>query len=161
MAVVPLPHPDSTVPREERPVLADPGGGGPLRPIQLDMAGTFSLSEPTIDPQGASGQQLVAKGAGLRSSWAPKAPNTPQAPKAPKGNFCPLCTPALPLNPTLTLMPTPTLSLVLPLPLPLPLPLICALFHGTACGKWLNSRVAVPVLACKIKGPETRREGGE
>ena len=30
--------------------------------------------------------QLVVKGAGLRSLWAPKAPDAPQAPKAPEGN---------------------------------------------------------------------------
>ena len=40
MALVPLPHPDSTVPREERPVLAGPGGGGPLRPIRLKSVET-------------------------------------------------------------------------------------------------------------------------
>ena len=44
------------------------------------------------------------------------------APKAPEGKFCPLCTPALSLNPSLlTLTPTPTLSLVLILPLALAL----------------------------------------
>ena len=36
MAAVPLPHPDSTVPWEECPMLAGPGGGALLRPIQLD-----------------------------------------------------------------------------------------------------------------------------
>ena len=72
-------------------------------------------------PHGASGQHLVAKGAALRSPWAPKAPDAPWAPKPPKGKFCPLCTPTLSLNPTLTLTPTPTLSLTLTLPLPLPL----------------------------------------
>ena len=66
----------------------------------------------TPPPQGASGQQRVANGAGLTSPWAPKAP---------EGMFCPLCTPPPSLNPTLTLAPTPTLSLVLTLPLPLAL----------------------------------------
>ena len=54
---------------------------------------------------------------------APKAPDAPWAPKPPEGKFCPLCTPTLSFNPTLTLTPTPTLSLVLTLRLPLPLPL--------------------------------------
>ena len=68
-------------------------------------------------PQGASGQQLVAKGAALRSQWAPKAPDAPWAPKAPEGQFYPFCT--LSLNLTLTLTPTRTLSLILHLPLPI------------------------------------------
>ena len=70
-------------------------------------------------PKGASGQQLVAKGASLRSPWAPKLPDAPREAKAPEGDLCPRCTPTLCLNPTQTLTPTPTLSLVLTLPLPL------------------------------------------
>ena len=54
---------------------------------------------PTIPPPlGASGQQLVAKGATLRHPWAPKAP---------EGKFCPLCTPTLSLNPQPSPNPTP------------------------------------------------------
>ena len=94
-----------------------PGGGRGATPRVLGR------QLPLPPPRGASGQQLVAKGAALRSPWAPKAPDTPWPPKPPKGKFCPLCTPTLSLNPTLTLTPTPTLSLVLTLPLPLPLPL--------------------------------------
>ena len=48
-------------------------------------------------------------------------------PRVPEGKFCPLCTPTLSLNPSLTLAPTSTLSLVLTLPLPLPLPLTITL----------------------------------
>ena len=59
---------------------------------------------------------LVAKGQQLLAIHT-------AAPKAPKifffhspCPFCPLCTPTLSLNPTLTVMPTPTLSLLLILP---------------------------------------------
>ena len=55
----------------------------------------------------------------LRSPQAPKAPDAPRAQKAPEGNFCPLCTPTLSFNQSLTLKSTPTLRLVLILPLPL------------------------------------------
>ena len=64
-------------------------------------------------PLGAFGQQLVAKGAQLRSPWASKVPDAPRARKAPEDNFCLLRTPTLSLNLTLTLTATPTLSLVL------------------------------------------------
>ena len=57
-------------------------------------------------PSGASSQQLVVKGAGLRSPWAPKVP---------EGNCCPLCSPTLSLNPSQILTPTPAPSLVLAL----------------------------------------------
>ena len=75
---------------------------------QSQRHGTWTPSgaEPP-PPQGASGQQSVVKDAGLRRPIAPKAPDAPRAPKAPKGNFRPLCTPTLSLNPTLTLTPTP------------------------------------------------------
>ena len=65
--------------------------------------GCSSVGYPPPPPpsQGASDEQLVAKGAALRSQWAPKVPDAPWAPKAPEGNFCPFCT--LSLNPTLTL----------------------------------------------------------
>ena len=82
------------------------GPGGGVTPRDLGR----KLPPP---PLGASGQQLVPKGAALWSPWAPKAPNAPWAPKPPKGKFCPLCTPALSLNPTLTLTPTQALNLVL------------------------------------------------
>ena len=55
MAVVPLPHPDSTVPREERPVLAGPGGGGPLRPNRLDTH-TVNTSPPAFPLRDADGE---------------------------------------------------------------------------------------------------------
>ena len=87
-----------------------------------DSAGPRMPTNPP-PPLGASDQQLVAKGATLRSPWAPDAP---WAPKAPEG-FCPLCTPTLSLNPTLTLTPTPNLSLVPALHLPLALTLTRAL----------------------------------
>ena len=111
----------------------DPGGGGTQRVPgrQLPLPPPFWA---------ASGQQLVAKGAALRSPRAPKAPDAPWAPKPPKGKFCPLCTPALSLNPTLTLTHTPTLSLLLtlhltlPLPLPLPLALIKTEYWDRAGG---------------------------
>ena len=64
---------------------------------------------PPSPPPGASGHQLVVKGAGLRSPWAQKLPDAPWAPRTPEGKFCPLCTPTLSVNPTLTLTPTPTL----------------------------------------------------
>ena len=67
-----------------------------------DSAGSRTPTPPP-PPQGASSQQLVAKGAALRSQWAPKAPDAPWAPKAPEAKFCPFCT--LSLNPTLTLTP--------------------------------------------------------
>ena len=53
-----------------------------------------------------------------------------------KGKFCPLCTPTLCLNPTLTLTPTPTLSLLLTLhpSQPLPLPLIKTEYWDRAGG---------------------------
>ena len=38
-----------------------------------DSAGLWTPTTPP-PPQGASGQQLVAKGTGLKSLWAPKAP---------------------------------------------------------------------------------------
>ena len=56
-------------------------------------------------PQGASGQQLVAKVARLKIPWAPKAFDAPRAQKAPEGKICPLCTRTLSPNPTLTLTP--------------------------------------------------------
>ena len=37
---------------------------------------------PPPPPQGASSQQLVVKGTGLRSRWVPQVPNCPQAPKS-------------------------------------------------------------------------------
>ena len=89
---------------------------------------------PPPPPLGASGQQLVAKGAALRSPWAPKASDALLAPKAPEGEFCP---PTLSLNPTLTLTPTPTLGLVLTLHLhlhlhlPLPLTLTLTLSNSS------------------------------
>ena len=86
------------------------------------MHGSYSAAPrtpTTPPPPGASGQQLVVKGAGLRSPWAPKAPHAPRAPKLPEGNFGSLCSPTLSLNPTLTLTPTRALRLVLTLPLPL------------------------------------------
>ena len=55
------------------------GGGG-------DSAGPKDANYPS-PPPGASGQQLVAKGAALSSPWAPKVPDTPWAPKPPKGKF--------------------------------------------------------------------------
>ena len=64
---------------------------------------------------------MVVKGAALKSPWAPW--DAPWAAKPPEGKICPLCTPALCLNPPLTLTPTRTVILVLTLPLPLPLPL--------------------------------------
>ena len=43
--MVPLPHPESTVPQEERPVVAGPGGGGPApaHPTRQPMGRRFSL----------------------------------------------------------------------------------------------------------------------
>ena len=80
------------------------GGGGTPRVQGRQL--------PPPPPQGASGQQLIVKGTGLRSPWALKAPEAPRTPKAPEGNFCALCTPPLSSNPTLTLTPTLALSLV-------------------------------------------------
>ena len=76
-----------------------------------DSMGPRMPTPPPPRPQGASGQQLVAKGAALTSPWVLKALDTPWAPKAPKGNFCPLCTQTLSLNPTQSQF------LTLPLPL--------------------------------------------
>ena len=91
--------------------------GGP------DSTHPRTRTTPPPPPKGASGQQLIAKGAGLRSPWAPKVPDAPRAPKAPEGNTYSLTyslyTPTLSLNPTLTLTPTPPQGLVLVLPLPL------------------------------------------
>ena len=88
-----------------------------ILPRGLDSAGPTTPTTPP-PPPGASGQQFVAKGAALRSSWAPNPP---------KGKFCPLSTTALSLNAILTLTPTPILSLVLTLHLPLLLPLALSL----------------------------------
>ena len=107
----------SEVLKGRRKTPAARGGGGAPRVLGRQ------LPLPPPPPLGASGQQLVAKGAALGSPWAPKAPDAPWAPKPAKGKFCPLCTPALFLNPTLTLTPTPTLNLVLTLPRAIPLPL--------------------------------------
>ena len=57
--------------------------------------GPQTPTPPPLPPKGATGQKLVAKGATLRSPWAPKAPDTPWAPKAQEGIFCPLCTQTL------------------------------------------------------------------
>ena len=51
-----------------------PGGGGG------DSVGPRTPTTPPPPCPGASGQQLVAKGAGLRSPWVPKAPAAPRAP---------------------------------------------------------------------------------
>ena len=66
---------------------------------------------PPTPAKGASGQQLVVKGAGLRSPWAPKAPEENFVHFAPQQYF----------NPTLTRAPTPSLSLS-PYPTPTPRP---------------------------------------
>ena len=76
-----------------------------------DSAGPRTPTTPP-PPREALGQQLVAKGAALRSQWAPDAP---WVPKAPEGKICPFCT--LSLNTTLTLTPTLVLHLTLPIAL--------------------------------------------
>ena len=97
------------------------GCGAASQALGADSVGPRMWTTSPLPSQGAYGQQLVAKGAGLRSPWAPKVPAAPWAPEAAEGNFCPRCTRTLSFTPTLTLAPTPTLSLVLSLPLPLAL----------------------------------------
>ena len=66
-------------------VTASPRGGR--------LRGSWGADPPCPSPpppKGASVQQLVAKGAGLRSAWAPKAP---------EGNFCPFLHPNTILHP--------------------------------------------------------------
>ena len=54
---------------------------------QTTVGPTLRVLGHQLPPQGASCQQSVAKGAALRSPWAPKVPDAPLAQKAPEGNF--------------------------------------------------------------------------
>ena len=53
-------------------------GGGQKFVLRHGGATPWVLGRQPPPPHGASGQQLVVKGTGLRSRWVPKVPNRPQ-----------------------------------------------------------------------------------
>ena len=89
------------------------GTGGPAPRGLGPRAWTRTPPPPQRGPLANSPLPKVPP-SGVQGHRRPPMPHGHQ--RRPKGSFCPLCTPALSLTPTLTLTSTPTRSLVLTLP---------------------------------------------